>query len=84
MNAYEIRAANRKAKRQARTLEVKNLKLHELGLLQRYYISAYTALNGQPPKIVSTDTGVLFSTANTMFARIHEIQLGGNDEQELD
>lgn len=80
-NAFERRQAARKKRSQLRYIELKNVKLHQLTLAERYYISAFTSLNGQPPKVLPTGGAmVLLSSADQLFATAHAIELGGEDE----
>ena len=81
MNAYEKRRDQRNKQAQLRYHKLKDIKLHQLTLVEKYYISAFIALNGQPPHIIPPGNGAaLLQMADQLYATIHVIELGGDDE----
>jgi len=81
MNAFEKRRDQRNKKAQLRYHKLKDIKLHQLTLVEKYYISAFIALNGQPPHVIpSGHSAALLQMADTLYATIHALELGGGSE----
>ena len=81
MNAFEKRRAGRQAKSRIRYIEGKDLKALNLNNAEKYYIRSFYALNGQNPLVIpSRDPDALVRMADVLWARLHELEMGGNDE----
>ena len=86
MNAYEKRRDLRKQKNQLRQNErraerrvIKDLDHHRASIL---YEEAFVALQGRKPLVIpKVTTKQLNAAAHMMFARLHELELGGQEDE---
>ena len=82
MNAYERRKYEREHK--ARQNYKKRVLEKQLNKAQaeKFYEEAFVALQGRLPKVIpKISTEALIYSANLMYARLHEQELGGDDAE---
>lgn len=81
MNAYERREAKRKETRKQYALKRSVMMQLKKQDAEKYYEEAFIALNGRRPMVIPRMIADrLIEAANIMYARLHEIQLGGSNE----
>ena len=81
MNAYEKRKSLRDQKRAKYSSERRVANLLLKYQAEKFYEDAFVALQGRKPKVIPRMSPTnLHKAANLMYARLHEQQLGGNDE----
>ncbi len=84
MNAYEARKLKKQKVRRENYLFRKGVKLHEMALVEKFYISAFTALNGQPPMVIpALPAKKLEACADRLFARLHELELQTMEDNDV-